>query len=485
MKTRKYLLLLGCFVFQLAGCERILNISPEAEFAPDNVLTTESGIKSLLYSAYQNFQGQAEINNVLAVCEVSTDMMYNTGGNANLFLSQFINFTWDPSLSQLQTLIWGPYYRVIRDANSVLENIDNVQAVENTKRLLAAEARFLRAYCYGYLYTWYGTVPLRTTSTQDKDLPRASEEELRAFVESELESCIANLPNPGAEELWGRANKGAALAILCKFLLNTSQWEKAAVAAQRVMDLDYYELFPVYKDLFKVENERNREMIFVIPCINQFEFGNWYSAGAMPAGFVSTSQLPEYRWVPGIQNFATHYRFRDRFIRTFSENDDRYVLVVRTYVNTAGQTVNLMATADNTRSFKYFDNNAVSNAHGNDLPIVRYADILLSRAEALNELNGPNAEAVALLNTVRTRSALDGVDLDDFASKESFRDAILRERGWEFFSEGKRREDLVRHGKFLSSARERGVNADERHLVFPIPQSEVDANALMIQNEGY
>jgi len=485
MKIVRFLLYLWCFAPLLTGCESLLEQSPEAEFAPNNVLMNENGIKSLLYSAYQNFQGQSEINNVLAVCEVSTDMMYNTGGNANLFLSQFINFTWDPSLSQLQGLVWGPYYRVIRDANSVIENMDNVQASDGTKRVLTAEARFLRAYCYAYLYNWYGTVPLRTSSTQEEDLPRAGADELKAFIESELEASAADLPEPGAEELWGRANRGAALAVLSKFLLNTKQWEKAAVATQRVMDLNYYALFPVFKDLFKVENERNRELIFVIPCINQFDFGNWYPAGAMPPGFVSTPQLPEYRWVPGIQNFATHYRFRDNFVRTFSEEDDRFVLVVRSYVNTAGQTIDLMATVDNARSFKYFDNNAVSNAHGNDLPIVRYADILLSRAEALNEIDGPNQEAVNLLNEVRGRSSLGGFDLGDFPDKEAFRDAILRERGWEFFSEGKRREDLIRHGKFISSARERGVNADDHHLVFPIPQSEVDANALMVQNEGY
>ncbi len=467
------------------ACESMLDIEPEAEFAPANVLTTENGIKSLLYSAYQNFQGQTAMKDVINFSEVTTDMAFNTGGNENLYLTQFINFSWDPSVTQLQGIIWGPYYRVIRDANSVLENIENVQISDEKRRLFVAEARFLRAYCYAYLYSWYGTVPLRTSSAQAKDLARAQESELASFIETELEACVADLPNPGAEELWGRANSGAALAVLSKFLLNTKQWEKAATATQRVIDLGYYELFPVFKNLFKVENEQNREMIFVMPAINQFDFGNWFPAGAMPAGFVSTPQLPEYRWIPGIQNFATQYRLRDNFVRTFSPNDDRYVLVVRTYVNTAGQTVDLTNTVDNTRSLKYFDNNAVSNAHGNDLPIVRYADILLARGEALNELSGPTQAALDLLNAVRTRSSLDGFMLADFPDKESLREAFLRERGWEFFSEGKRREDLIRHGKFISLARARGVNADERHLVFPIPQSEVDANEMIVQTEGY
>ncbi|WP_229738630.1 RagB/SusD family nutrient uptake outer membrane protein [Parapedobacter pyrenivorans] len=484
MKIIRYIFT-AILVIQLMACERMLEISPESEFAPSNVLTTENGIRSLLYSAYLNFQGQTAKKDVINFSEVTTDIAFNTGGNENLYLTQFINFTWDPSVTQLQGIIWGPYYRVIRDANSVLENMDQVQASDASKRLFIAEARFLRAYCYAFLHNWYGPVPLRTSGAQEKDLARASEDELKAFIESELEACVSDLPDPGAEELWGRANKGAALAVLSKFLLNTKQWDKAAIAAKRVMDLDYYELFPVFKDLFKVENERNSEMILVTPAINQFDFGNWFPAGAMPPGFVSTPQLPEYRWIPGIQNFATQYRLRDQFVNTFSEEDDRYVLVVRTYVNTAGQTIDLTATTDNTRSLKYFDNNAVSNAHGNDVPIVRYADILLTRAEALNEINGPNTESLTLLNEVRRRSSLADLEIGDFPSTEAFRDAILRERGWEFFSEGKRREDLIRHGKFISFARERGVNADERHVVFPIPQSEVDANSAIIQTEGY
>lgn len=485
MKALVYILFVGFMMMQVMGCKKMLEVEPDSEFSVDNVLTTENGIKSLLYSAYQNFQGQPAMKDVINFSEVTTDIAFNTGGNENLYLTQFMNFTWDPSVAQLQDIIWGPYYRVIRDANLVLENVQNVNTSEEAKRLLAAEARFLRAYCYAYLYNWYGTVPLRTNSTQEKDLPKVDASELQTFIEAELEGCVADLPDPGAEEQRGKANKGIALAALSKFLLNTKQWEKAANATQRVIDLGYYDLFPVFKDLFKVENEGNREMIFVMPAINQFDYGNWYAAGAMPAGFVSTPQLPEYRWLPGIQNFATQYRLRDNFVSTFSEEDERYALVVRTYVNTGGQTINLRTTVDNTRSFKYFDNNAVSNAHGNDIPIIRYADILLSRAEALNEVNGLNDESISLLNQVRQRSSLDALSTADFSGKEAFREAVLRERGWEFVSEGKRREDLIRHDKFISMARERGINAQDHHVLFPIPQSEVDANTLMVQTEGY
>ncbi len=485
MRNLIWITIYALVLVQMTGCRKMLELDPDDEFSVDNVLTTESGIKSLLYSAYQNLQGQPATKDIINFSEVTTDIAFNTGGNENLYLTQFINFTWDPSVIQLEGIIWGPYYRLIRDANLVLENIGNVSTSEEMKALLSAEARFLRAYSYAYLLNWYGPVPLRISSSQETALARASEEELLSFIESEFEACLSGLPDPGAEELLGRANKGAALAALSKFLLNTKQWEKAADASQRLIEIGYYELFPDFKELFKVENEGNREMIFVITALNQFDYGNWYPAGAMPPGFASSPQLPEYRWVPNIQNFATQYRLRDAFVQTFSAEDDRLDLIIHTYVNTNGQTIDLRTTTDNQRSFKYFDNEAISNAHGNDIPVIRYADILLTRAEALNEVNGLNEESFSLLNQVRQRVSLQPLTMGDFAGPEAFREAVLRERGWEFVSEGKRREDLIRHEKFISMARERGVNARDHQIVFPIPQSEIDANSLIVQTEGY
>jgi len=121
---------------------------------------------------------------------------------------------------------------------------------------------------------------------------------------------------------------------------------------------------------------------------------------------------------------------------------------------------------------------------GNDFP-VRYADILLSHAEALNEINGPTQEALDLINAVRTKAGVPLLNLSDFGSKESLRDHILRERGWEFFSEELRRQDLVRHGKFIEFGKNRGKIAFDYQVLYPIPQSEIDRNPNLEQNDGY
>jgi hypothetical protein len=471
----------------LGGCKDLITVEPQSELAPSNVLTTQNGLQAVLYSAYSNFQNQEPTRIRINISEVTTDMAYNTGGGENLYLSQFINFTWDPSVANFLGDVWAPYYYCIRDANIVLDNVANVTASDAIKRQFAAEARFLRAYSYSILYSWYGPVPLRTSSTTVKDQARATDDEMKTFIEKELTECIADLPDPGKEQAFGRATKGAAYAALAKFLLNTKQWQKAADVSQSVIGLNYYSLYPSFTGLFRVENEGNKEMIMVSPCLNVAGYGNWFMAGALPPAFKSTPQIPGFVWTTAMANFATQYRLRSAFVNTIAANDQRGQLVVKTYVNTSGATVDLMTTPDNARSFKYWDNSTLGNNSATDVPLLRYADILLTRAEALNEVSGPTAPAVALVNQVRTRAGLANLPAADIASASSFRDAILRERGWEFISEGKRREDLIRHGKFISLAQARGItvaNAN-KHILFPVPQSEIDANQLAVQNPGY
>lgn len=140
---------------------------------------------------------------------------------------------------------------------------------------------------------------------------------------------------------------------------------------------------------------------------------------------------------------------------------------------------------DLSNPLKYqWDPNAVGQGAGNDLPVIRYADILLTRAEALNEMNGPTQEAIDLVNLVRERAGVSLIEVGNF-SKESFRDHIYQEREWEFYYEQMRREDQIRHGIFIQKAQERGINAQEFHRLFPIPQQVLDANSDIEQNPGY
>ena len=468
------------------SCEEALDVKPYSEL-DNGVIQTEEGITALLFSSYRQLQNSTPSRWLINNSEVCTDMSVNSGGTEFLTMTQLINFTWDASLGSFQADVWAPNYRSIRDANLVIENLEGADIPEETRKLLAAEARLLRAFAYETLYKWFGPVPLRTSSDSPTQLERATDEEMRNFIESELLAAIPDLPGPGMEEAFGRANKGMGWAMLAKYYLNTKQWQKAADAATQVIDLSYYELFPDATKIFTVANEGNKEMILVIPCLNQVGYGNWFTAGALPPGFKTSSQIPEFVWIPGMANFATQYRLRSAFVNTFDVvNDKRAALILRSYTNLSGAQVNLMATADNARCLKYWDNETSGNHSGNDVPLIRYADILLTKAEALNELNGPTQESLDLINEVRRRAGISDLTLTDASSQEVYRDLILRERGWEFVGEGKRREDLLRHDKFISLAQARDITtAAEKHKLFPIPQAEIDANKICGQNDGY
>lgn len=475
------------FTLALSSCEKTLEVTPKSEFSPSNVLTSESGIKSLLYSSYAQAQTQSNSRYVINDSEVCTDVGFNTGGAENGQLVTIINFTWDPSLGTFNDDMWGPNYRTIRDANGVIENIENVNTADATKKLFKAEARVLRAQAYAILYNLFGPVPLRTSTTQTGQLARAEDAEIKTFIETEITQSVADLPDPGREEAFGRFNKGIANGILAKFFLSTKQWQKAADAAKAVIDLNYYSLYPNFADLFRVETEggTNREMMLVLQCRTEDPFGNWYQAGALPPAYKSSPQFPTYAYRTTMSNFATQYRLRTAFTSSYAPNDKRLQMICTSYINNSNQTVDL-STGDNARSFKYWDNNTVGNNSGTDVPVLRYADMLLTRAEALNELNGPTTEVLALINQVRTRAGIANLTSTDTPTKDGFRTAIFRERGWEFVAEGKRREDLIRQGTFISLAQARGItNAKPERTLFPIPQIEIDANKLCIQNPGY
>ena len=193
------------------------------------------------------------------------------------------------------------------------------------------------------------------------------------------------------------------------------------------------------------------------------------------------------RWSPG-RISGTKNRTYDILLNSFEDGDDRKKQIVTEWIDYNGNP--RTQPANRAAMFKYWpDPNANRWASGHDFRIVRYADVLLSKAEALNELNGPTQAAIDLINEVRTRAKATPLVLGDFGSKEALRDEILDERGREFYFEGKRREDLIRHGKYVTAKRTHPVQpktgAEDFRVLLPIPISEIDTNPNITQNPGY
>ena len=477
-------------IILLHGCESMLEEPVQSQFASENLLSTKKGLESVLADAYGRNGEIGRTRNIVKREEMTTDILWQTGGGENGTAAPLIGFRWDPSNS-MEAIDWMEYWRMIRDANIVMESVENVSdfSSDQDKSQLYAEARFMRVWSYYQLWNQFGPLPIRTSQSDPLEIARASQEEFYTFVETELLAVIPDLPDPGNEPAYGRVHSGGAQALLCKWYLNTLQWQKCANVAQNIISSNEFELYPNYYDLFALENEHNSEFILVkTKLANQNDKNNLFATTA-PWGYKvgldgGLEGVVNEKWA----NYASQYRLYDEFYYSFDEDDDRKKRILTKYINSSGDTINLLTDyTDATRAMKYPpDPEASGDAHGNDFPMIRYADILLSRAEALNQLNGPNSESIDLINQIRNRAGLEDIQLADFGTKDALIEQILKERRWEFWYEGKRRRDLIRNGKFIDYAHNRGIaNATADNVWFPIPQSAIDANPMLEQNPGY
>ncbi|MBU2945798.1 RagB/SusD family nutrient uptake outer membrane protein [Zobellia uliginosa] len=486
---KKYIINIVVIVL-LFGCEDFLEEEVFTEYDPSVFLQDEAGVDALLtgaYSAaiYSNFQAIDHFN----VQQLNTDETWETGGGLNRRVLPLIEFTWDASTDYFNNG-YNRFYNAIAAANNVLSVIDGLDNLEEaTLKKIEAEARFLRAFSYYNLHNYFGPTPIVTVpdgATLDeieavgKETPRATEEEYRSYVIGDLIYASENLDYGG---LSSRANKGSALALLTKVYLNNKQWEEAATMAEEVISNGGYVLYDDYTKLFAVEGEDNNEFIFRFEAAVGTNQANVYIPHAFP---------PNYPIESNWENFGAQFRTYTAFYETFEGTDIRRQLLISEYIPTTTGVLTPLSrdgdgvALDDVRSFKFVpDPNAAGRFSGNDFPIIRLADIILARAEALNEVNGPNQESIDLINEIRDRAGVASIVLTDFSSKEELKDFILAERGWELYSESLRREDLIRHNKFVERAIERGKPAQPHHVVYPLPQAQIDNNPNLEQNPGY
>lgn len=476
--VRSFILFVILFTI-LPACDNPLQEETFSEISPNNFFRNADDAETALNGVYENLILRDLTVIILSFQEVTTDIMIQRGGGLFGIINPLEEFSF-PSNSPWVDLWWDLWYQGINRANTILDQVPDIEMDEARKEEILAEARFLRALKYYFLYDFFGPVPIVLNSQipVDDRPSRPSEDEFIDFLENELLTASEVLPE--TQDEFPRATRGAAQGILAKFYLNNKMWEEAAQIAGQVINSNVYSLLQQgdsRAELFALENEGNREMIFVIPFSGVFGgLANSYFNVAVPPGY-------QFKFPPKV-NFAANMMVRSEFLELFEPEDERMEAFIFEYLNVNGETVPLEE--DNVRSFKYPEDPTSSGSAGggNDLPIIRYADILLTRAEALNEINGPNTESISLINQVRSAAGVDEVNQNDF-TQTTLRDFILDERGREFHTEGLRRQDLIRHGKFIEKAQERGKPAQDFHVRFPLPQQELDKNSNLTQNPGY
>jgi starch-binding outer membrane protein, SusD/RagB family len=480
---KKYIILLStslalCFI---TSCEDLLEEKTFTALQPSDFFNTLEDAEITLNSIYGELRYSDITRDAVTLQEVCTDIHLERSGGIFTLNEPIEEFVWTSSHAWLQN-DWERRYRGIFKANVVLDNLEPITGDEARKAEIRAEAVFLRAFNYYLLYDKFGPVPLVTTSTTEvTDRPsKATEQEMIDFMVSEFTAAADVLPLTPPRDQYGRPTKGAALTALTKLYMMIKDWNNAASTAQEVMDLGVYDLFVESSrtELFSPENQRDNEFIFVSVMSDtpNNTTGDGWLSHVVPRG---------YQWTyPPRQIFAAEYKIRTAFLETFEPGDERFDAFLTEFVNADGETIVLGE--DDARSLKFpeYPTQGASRS-SDDFPFFRYADVLLSRAEALNELNGLNQESIDLLNMVRDAAGVGTFSLGDFSSAQEYKEFILTERGREFHTEALRRQDMIRHGVFIEQAVARGKPAQDFHVRYPIPITEIERNPNLVQNEGY
>ncbi len=448
------------------------------------------------------------------------------------------------------TISHWPLYNIIRACNVFIENVSAADLDADWKKIRLAEARFLRAYFYQYLWVRYGKIPIiaevldRNTQGESIFRPNNESDEVFEFIVSELDAIVDDLPLDPEE---GRASKGAVLALKgwCELfqaspLKNSTndpaRWIQAAKTYKQVMDLGFYDLFPDYSTMFLKENNGNIETIFSRKHLANTSLGGiriiemhvpYYKEQWAGDGSICPTQelVDEYAMANGLPITAPNsgydpqrpYENREqRFYQSIIYNgsiwrDD----TVRTYIGSGSKNTLDLASASEATNTGYYlrkgldarDAQNWRNTGEEDYIIYRYAEVLIAYAEAANEAFGPTDLVYEAINKVRRRSELP--DLPKGLDQNAMRTAIHRERRIELAFEEKRWLDLLRlrlaeqnlNGPLHAIRIERVNNRlvyttipapggnrvfdSGKNYVLPIPQSAIDQNSNLVQNNNY
>jgi hypothetical protein len=488
-----------------ASCTDELEQHPEGLLTNNNYFKTEDdaitavdGVYAILVHSKKNTPLYGD--QILYLNDLVSDYM-RAGANSNSPETRAISsVTYDAGNFEVQCT-WEQIYKGIARANSAIDNIPNVTAPEELKQRLINEAKFLRALLYFNAVQFWGDIPLvKSSEYSAEDLNRQPTEDVYNFIIQDLEDASA-LPAEQSDK--GRATSGSALALLARVYLvhsslsgadATSDLNNAVKYAYDVINSKQYELFANFYDAFDPAKKNGTEHIFSA----QFAHGqdNGFSGNSAQHCTWSTgfNQNEPVLIVADLDLFYNSYAPGDQ------RRDGSYAK--RLY----NPETNSVYEFDLPRFRKYIDTTNGANwlASAVNAPIIRYADVYFTLAEALNELGGPDNKyngisAYDALNEIRRRAFREGkysvVASDAVApyphdlsglDKTSFRKTLQQERYFEFVLEQTRWFDLVRWKELVVSVSRTKPAVSVRNYRFPIPTSERLLNpAGLWQNYGY
>ncbi|MEM7162518.1 MAG: RagB/SusD family nutrient uptake outer membrane protein [Bacteroidota bacterium] len=502
----KRIFILALLPFLLTTCSKeFLELDPLVGSTEANFYATAGDAEAAIISCYNPLQQEVtpiQGSSLLAphfrwyfgdVC--SDDSFKGGSGDGDepeLFL--FENFQGNSS-SKLTLGEWQSHYRAIAYCNIALEKIPDIDMDQDLQNRFLGEASFIRAYSYYNLVIVFGGVPLVTTSLSPSEYqqPRATEAEIWAQIESDLQSARNALPRKSELSLGelGRATWGAASSLLGKAHMFQQDYQAARDILLEVINSGEYFLDPSYENVFSLAGENGPGSIWEIQYMNA-SGGNW--GNQLEGTFTNVFQ----RARGAFNGFGFNIPTQD-FVDEFESGDPRLRATVFQEGDQMGDrgvfTLDATGFPHIYYPRKYFLNAADEAPFGDVNPngpandrVLRYADVLLLYAEASFQL-GLEQDARDAVNEVRERArgGFGGILPDVNAGGPFLLQAIYHERRVELGLEGHRFFDLVRQGRAAEIMQGQGLSFVEGvHEIFPIPEVEITlSGGAITQNPGY
>jgi starch-binding outer membrane protein, SusD/RagB family len=471
---------LGLSALMILSCEDFLDKKPvsqgvavENTAADSLVYKTAGDVEAALNGVYSDFKNEYFMLDMFLNGDAQSDDAYAGADNPDIFqIDDYEIIATNANVSR----DWAYLYSIIGKANRVINNVELVPdpaLAEGRSQEIKGEASFIRAFAHFDLVRLYGDVPLVTQEVRSISAanleeiypllfpPRVSAEEVYDQIIADLEFALGTVSTTAPDK--GYATVGAVNALLAKVYATREphDWNKVKEHCDAVIALGYT-LLPEYDQLWDNAHENSSESIFEINCYNWDTGGNW-------GVFMFYGDDWKKFNIPS-----------NDLVQAFDAEGD----VIRKNSSIAFLDVSGKWTDEHWPAANYpFINKYRDFSGAQNFIIYRLADILLLKAEALNELNDVEG-AAELVNQIRAR-----VDLEPTtaATQADMRLAIAKERRLELAFEAHRWFDLKRTGRAIEviNSLDLGYQLSENKLVWPIPQAERDRNSLLTQNPGY
>lgn len=482
----KALAISSCIAF--SSCSDFLDLKPKYELSVDDYYKTAEQIDGAVNGAYSTLQEGNLYKNWYIFSEIPSDNTRNALSGSVTDQDEFDKYyirTTNPHLSNF----WQYSYIAINRANTVLGRIDQVEMDNTLRDRYKLECKFIRGLMYFNLVRVFGDVPLilkEISISESYGYLRETKENVYTQIVTDLTEAEGLPSSYSKDSDIGRATSGAAKALLGNVYMTLRKYNEAETKLAEVVSSSVYSLLENesgslnnkgYARVFNAENHNHKEAIFEV----QFKKGGYDEGNNFPNNFAPENSGTNVVSVGGAG--GNNVPEMDIY-NAYEEGDLRRDFSVALGYNDSRKDG---AWVDSRYVKKYFDTPYKDGDANNNYPVIRYADVLLMYAEALNQ-NGKTSQACDYLNQVRRRgfgyqtTETSPVDIKT-ASKDDFFLKVEHERRVELAFEGHRWFDLIRTNRAVEVMTSKGFKLNATNLICPIPQKQIDINSDLTQND--